>query len=194
MTPAAHERPHHRRAELVAAVAAGGAVGTLGRYGLGRWLAPWHGVPVGTLTANLLGAFLLGLLLERLILAGPETTRRRLIRLGVGTGVLGGFTTYSSFALETYDRIADSEAGLAAGYALGSLVLGTALCWAGVLLAASWHARRRPPDTSAPHGDGPPIALLPADPDVEDVTPSTSPSTSPSVSSAPPPPRPGGQR
>lgn len=93
-------------------VALGGAVGTAGRYGLARLatIYPALGMPWGTFAANLLGSFLLGLVVTR--------TQNRTI-LGVeaplvlGVGVMGGFTTYSSFNLETI-RLFEEEGFLRA--------------------------------------------------------------------------------
>jgi fluoride exporter len=93
------------------------------------------GWPIGTLVANLVGAFALGILLEGLSRVGPETPGRRLVRLGVGTGLLGGFTTFSSLALEIERLLADGELGIAVGYAVVTIVLGVVVTVAGVLLA-----------------------------------------------------------
>ena len=128
-------RPHHTDPVLVASVAGGGALGSLARYGLSHALPPLGGVPLATLAENLLGAFLLGFLLQWLLGRGHETHRRRWLRLTLGTGVLGGFTTYSAFALELHGLLADGRVGLAAGYALVSVVGGTLACVGGVALA-----------------------------------------------------------
>ncbi|MDM7854117.1 FluC/FEX family fluoride channel [Cellulomonas alba] len=136
-------RAHHLDPLLVGVVAIGGALGTLARYGVIHALHPApDGLPVATLTENLVGAFLLGLLLEALLRAGAEDRRRRVLRLGLGTGVLGGFTTYSSLALEVHTLASDGRPGLAAAYGLGSMVLGLVTCVLGVLVAA-WFDRRR---------------------------------------------------
>ena len=115
-------------------VALGGALGTALRYGLGlgltRWLGP--GLPVGTLVANVLGSFLLGLVMEA---AGERQIVGAPAKLVLGTGVLGGFTTYSSFNLETL-RLAEQGAYGRAGL---YLALTVAVCLAaglgGVALA-----------------------------------------------------------
>jgi CrcB protein len=135
-------RPHHTDPALVASVAAGGALGSLARYGVALALPARAGWPLGTLTVNLAGSFLLGLLLEALSLAGDETPRRRWLRLTLGTGLLGGFTTYSAFALELRGLLAGGQAGVALGYGVGSVVGGLAACLAGVALAGA--LRRRP--------------------------------------------------
>ena len=134
--------PAHRRPALVAVVALGGALGASGRYGLGLALDPVGGWPVATLTANLLGAFALGVLLEGLVRRGAETARGRVLRLGLGTGALGGFTTFSSLALELDRLLGQGAAGTALGYAAVTLVVGFAACLAGIVLAARGHAWR----------------------------------------------------
>lgn len=102
-------------------VALGGAVGTSLRYGVGLGMARWLGTafPFGTLAANVLGSFLLGLLMvawpERPIL-GVEA------KLVIGTGMMGGFTTYSSFNLETL-RLAEQGEWSKCGLYLGATVL-----------------------------------------------------------------------
>lgn len=145
---------------LLAVVAVGGAAGTAARYSLTTAVGQVDGWPLGTFTENVVGAFLLGLLLESLVRLGPEGPRQRLLRLGLGTGVLGGFTTFSSLALEIERLLADGRAGLAAGYAAASLVLGLGACVGGVALGA-WAARRRRAgaggvgDAGAPEGAAP---------------------------------------
>lgn len=135
-------RPPHLRPGLVALVGLGGAVGTLARFGLTRVLPTGPGWPVATFVANLVGAFLLGLLLEALVRRGPEDEARRRLRLALGTGVLGGFTTFSAMAIEIERLGADGSALLGATYGLVSIVAGVACAGAGVALAARRHDRR----------------------------------------------------
>ena len=99
-------------------VAAGGTVGTAARLGLGLILPDPGGFPVAVLVANLVGALLIGLLAARL----PATAE---LRLALGTGVLGGFTTYSAFMTGTLSLWTD-EPVVAVAYAVGSLALGLA--------------------------------------------------------------------
>ena len=80
-------------------VGVGGALGTLLRFAITALVPTLGDVPLATMTVNLTGAFLLGLLLERLKVRDPETQTARAIRLGVGTGVLGSYTTYSALAV-----------------------------------------------------------------------------------------------
>lgn len=132
--------PAHRDLRLLALVAVGGAVGTLGRWGVAEALPAARGWPLATLTVNLVGSFVLGLLLESLLLRGPETPRRQAWRLGLGTGFCGGFTTYSSFAVDVDRLLVDGATGTALLYALVSLVGGLLAVGAGIALAST---RRR---------------------------------------------------
>ncbi|SFR51677.1 fluoride efflux transporter FluC [Microbacterium azadirachtae] len=116
----------------LALVVAGGAIGTAARLGLGLALpAPAGGglgaVPWATLVANLLGAFLIGVLAARL----PGSSA---VRILLGTGVLGGFTTYSAFAVGTV-TLWHTQPWLAAAYAAGSVVLGIGAAVLGLALA-----------------------------------------------------------
>jgi CrcB protein len=122
----------------------GGAAGTLSRYGLTLLIPDWSGVPVATCGINAAGAFLLGLLLEVLALGGPDRGRRRLLRLLLGTGFLGGFTTYSALAVDTDVLISDGRVLAASAYALGTLALGLVGAATGMLLARRLHATSSP--------------------------------------------------
>ncbi|MFK3676881.1 fluoride efflux transporter FluC [Microbacterium sp. NPDC090218] len=97
-------------------VAAGGTAGTAARLGLGLVVPDVGGLPVAVLLANILGALLIGVLAARL----PASAD---LRLALGTGVLGGFTTYSAFMTGTLELWAETPM-LATAYAVGSLVLG----------------------------------------------------------------------
>lgn len=128
-------RPAHRQWRLVGLVALGGAVGTGARQGLVLLVPAAGDLPVPILLANLSGAFLLGGLLEWLLRAGPDQGGRRDLRLLAGTGVLGGYTTYSSLAVAGAGMLAGGRAGLAVAYAVGSVVLGVVAAGAGITLA-----------------------------------------------------------
>lgn len=97
-------------------VAFGGTVGTASRLGLGLLIPEGGGFPAAVLTANILGALLIGVLAARLPAAHE-------LRLLIGTGVLGGFTTYSSFMTGSLALWTEMPI-LAVAYVLGSLVLG----------------------------------------------------------------------
>lgn len=144
---------------LALLVGVGGCVGTLGRYGLAIAMPADDGWPWGTFTANVIGSFLLGLLLELLAQRGLQTPRMQQIRLALGTGVLGGFTTYSSLALEAQRFAARQDWALLAGYSTATLVFGLLAAALGV---ATGHRVWR---------EGP----LPVDPDAAGVTTDGSP-------------------
>jgi fluoride exporter len=125
----------HLRPGFIVLVAVGGAAGSIARYGVERLLGTSDGLPVGTLTVNLTGAFLLGVLIEVLALRGSDAGHRRAARLLLGTGFLGGFTTYSALAVETDGLLRDGRAGLALAYVLATVVVGLLASLAGVLAA-----------------------------------------------------------
>ena len=97
---------------------------------------------MGTFVANLLGSFVLGLLLEALARAGDDTGRRRRARLLLGTGFCGGLTTYSTFAVESDLLVRDGHGGLAAAYLAGTVVTGLVAAVLGIAVAAGRHRRR----------------------------------------------------
>jgi CrcB protein len=113
-------------ARTVGLVVAGGAVGVLARAALLAPVADPGVVPWVTLGVNAVGSLLLGLLL------GLVDGRRPRVRAFLGTGVLGGFTTYSAFAVETAAWLATPW--LAAGLAAASLLAGVAGAVAGLAL------------------------------------------------------------
>jgi CrcB protein len=100
------------------------------------------GVAVVIVGINIGGAFLLGLLLETLTGRGVDTGRRRQLRLLFGTGLLGGFTTYSALATDTSLLLAEDRMGTALLYALGTVVIGALASWAGILAGAALTRRR----------------------------------------------------
>ena len=119
---------HLRRALLVAL---GGAFGTAARLVLTLLIPDAGGFPFAIITANILGAFLIGILT-----AWPTDGPRADLKILLGTGVLGGFTTYSAFAVGTIQLWTDTPL-LAALYAALSLALGVAAAVAGIRLARS---------------------------------------------------------
>lgn len=119
----------------VAAVWAGGSLGC-GLRALLELAGPASGgFPLATLLINFAGAFLLGLLLESLLLCGDDSGVRRRLRLTLGTGVLGGFTTYSTFAIESVDLLRSGRLGAAASYVVITVAIGIAAAWAGIACA-----------------------------------------------------------
>lgn len=115
----------------VGTVAAGGAAGALVRYAVVSGTGA-HGAGA-TLAVNVVGAFLLGLLLERLVRSELPAPRRERLRLLLATGALGGFTTYSGIAVEVWAGLADGRWVGAAACGLGTVLAGLAACAAGVV-------------------------------------------------------------
>ncbi len=105
-------------------VAAGGTIGTAARMAIGL-IVPDAGLPWSVLIANLIGALLIGILTARL--PSPE------LRVFLGTGMLGGLTTYSALAVGTV-ALWQSAPLLAVGYAVGSVLLGIAAAALGLRL------------------------------------------------------------
>ena len=105
-------------------IAIGGGLGSSARYGLGRaWPDAGHTIPLTTLGINLLGSFLLGVL----VVAVTETwSAPQLMRPFLGTGVLGGFTTFSTFAVQTHELPAADALLYLALSVIGGLVLALA--------------------------------------------------------------------
>lgn len=120
-------------------IGAGGALGAIARHLVGRaalrWLGPDMplGLPWGTLTANVAGGLLMGLLVGWLALTGRDGGDHA-IRLFGAVGFLGGFTTFSAYSLELATMIERKDFALAFGYAAGSAVLALAAVFAGLLL------------------------------------------------------------
>ena len=131
-------RPLVTRPAYLLLVVLGGAVGTLARHLAGE-AAPARpgGWPWTTLWINVVGSFVLGALLTALARRGPDEGWRRRVRLSVGTGLCGGFTTYSTFVLEIDTLLRGGWVATALGYALVSVVAGIAAALAGVLLMRS---------------------------------------------------------
>nr|BFF02391.1 hypothetical protein GCM10020241_40660 [Streptoalloteichus tenebrarius] len=108
------------RLDVVSAVAAGGALGALARYGVGLALPTRPGgFPLATLAVNLLGCLVMGVLM---VLVTEVWSGHRLLRPFLGTGVLGGFTTFSSYAVDGQRLLASGRVGVALLYLVGTLV------------------------------------------------------------------------
>lgn len=115
-------------------IALGGAVGAVLRYGVTRAFQPLgrETFPVGTLVANLTGALALGFFVTFLV---QKTGVPPAARLGLTAGVLGAYTTFSTFSLETLALLEDGAWQRAALYVTLSVGGGVALAWAGQSLA-----------------------------------------------------------
>ncbi|MFF1571616.1 fluoride efflux transporter FluC [Leifsonia sp. NPDC058292] len=143
LLPAKNPTPVHLHWRHIALVFVGGALGTAVRALLGATLPPVAGLPVATLGINVVGAFVLGMLLQSLASAGPEAGRRRDVRLFAGTGILGGFTTYSAFAVDADGLIVAHNVGGSILYTVATIVVGAVASMAGIAIAARLERRPR---------------------------------------------------
>ena len=116
------------------AIAAGGALGAVMRYGMGSAVQSWsgRGFPFGTLSVNVLGSLLIGVLYVWLVERAALAVEWRLALI---VGVLGSFTTFSSFSLETLQLIEKGAAGPAMLNVLLNVSLCLFACWLGLLMA-----------------------------------------------------------
>lgn len=122
-----------RHGGVLAAIALGGGLGSVARYGLGRaWPTPADGFPWATFTTNVAGSLLMGLLMVHVLEVWPPSRYRRPF---LGVGVIGGFTTFSTWMNETRGLLATGHLAVADAYALTSLVAGLAAVWTGIVLA-----------------------------------------------------------
>lgn len=118
-------------------VALGGALGSALRYLVNITLPRLmgHGFPYATMTVNVVGSFLMGVLVVVLAMKGGNRFAPFLM-----TGVLGGFTTFSAFSLDAATLWKAGEVTTAAGYVIGSVVLGLAALFAGMAFARGFFA------------------------------------------------------
>jgi CrcB protein len=119
--------------EFILAVAAGGALGSVARYlvGVGSTRLFGAGFPWGTLLINIAGSFLIGVFVELFALKWdlPQTAR-----VFLTVGICGGFTTFSTFSLDSWVLMERGDFGLAAAYIVGSVVLSIAALFGGLHL------------------------------------------------------------
>jgi CrcB protein len=116
-------------------VALGGALGSVLRYLLGTWtqsLSKSIDFPYGTLAVNLIGCFAIGFLSQLAETRGAFTPESRAF---VFIGILGGFTTFSSFGNETLNLVRDGETFNALANVGGNVILGLMLVWLGRTVA-----------------------------------------------------------
>lgn len=117
----------------VLAIAAGGAVGSLLRFWMSNWVHSFtdRSFPYGTLVVNVLGCLLMGFLFVLFI---DRLSDNPVLRAGILIGILGGFTTFSAFSIETFNLIDQGAWAKAVANMSGSLVLCVGATWIGVLL------------------------------------------------------------
>jgi CrcB protein len=128
-----------RRWDILLVIAAGGALGSVARWGLGEALATSRGrFPWATFIENVTGGLALGALMVFVIDVWPPS---RYVRPFLGVGVLGGFTTFSTYMLDTRALVVAHQAPLAAVYLFGTLAAGIASVWLGIAAARLLIAR-----------------------------------------------------
>lgn len=125
---------------VLAVVALGGVLGATGRYGAGLlWPVGARAFPWSTLAVNVAGCAAMGVLM---VLVTEVLTPHRLLRPFLGTGVLGGFTTFSTYAVDVHRLLAAGQPGRGLVYLGGTVVTALAAVWAGSTLTR-WLAVRR---------------------------------------------------
>jgi CrcB protein len=119
-----------QRWDVLALISLGGALGSLARWGTS---AAWPGGDAhcawATLQVNVLGAALIGLLM---VLVRRSGTEGRYARPFLGVGVLGGYTTFSTYALDAHEMLLTGHVARAGGYLVGTVVLGLLAAWFGI--------------------------------------------------------------
>lgn len=127
-------------ADVLPFIAVGGALGSLGRWGLGKAMPhATHAFATSTLVANVLGSLLLGILMATVLEIWSQT---RYIRPFVGTGIIGGFTTFSTFTLDARYEAADSFP-VATAYVLASVGGGLIAVLVGLVATRAFIDRSR---------------------------------------------------
>lgn len=121
------------RWDVLLVIGAGGALGSLARWGVGE-LVPWSGAtfPWATFIENVSGGFALGALMVFVIDVWPP---HRYLRPFLGVGLLGGYTTFSTYMLESRDLLVEGDLVTAFGYLGGSLLAGLTAVWLGIGVA-----------------------------------------------------------
>lgn len=114
----------------IIAVGVGGLIGAILRYGIDQLVPLINGLPIGTLIANLLGSFILGWFMFRI-----SKQINSPIGLGMSVGIIGSFTTFSTFSVETFSLLARGMIFFAILYVLLTVLGGISLAFAGAKLA-----------------------------------------------------------
>ncbi|GAA1130545.1 CrcB family protein [Nocardioides aquiterrae] len=119
--------------DVLLAISAGGALGSLARWGVGE-LLPWSGTEFawGTFVENVSGGFALGVLMVFVLDVWPS---QRYVRPFLGVGLLGGYTTFSTYMLDARLLLGEGQVLTAFAYLGGSLLAGLLAVWAGIASA-----------------------------------------------------------
>lgn len=134
-------RPPHLRWGPMGLVGLGGAFGVAGREGLSLAIPNLGEVPIAIPIINVIGAFLLGYLYEAVTRLDSARPTGKNLKLLLGTGFCGGFTTYSSLATDTAVLFRDGLPWAAVIYALATVIVGACATWAGIAAASAVNAR-----------------------------------------------------
>ncbi|WP_368497972.1 CrcB family protein [Herbiconiux sp. A18JL235] len=135
-------RPAYLHPGHLALVLVGGALGTALREAVTLVVQPIGSFPVAIFGINIVGAFVLA----ALALRGPDEGIRRHLRLFVGTGVLGGFTTYSALSADSASMLSQGGFAIALVYGLATVIVGGLASGGGILLGSVLGRRRAPGD------------------------------------------------
>ncbi|MCD8515101.1 MAG: fluoride efflux transporter CrcB [Burkholderiaceae bacterium] len=119
----------------IAAICIGASVGALSRWQLGVWLNTGNTLPWGTLSANWVGAYAVGL---AVVFFQQHSGLDPAWRLAIVTGLLGALTTFSTFSVETVAMLQSGRAWLAMLNVMLHVVGSLLLTWAGLLTAQAW--------------------------------------------------------
>jgi fluoride exporter len=151
-----HQQPRRTLAsrwDILLVIAAGGALGSAGRWALGQAFSTARGsFPWATFLENVSGGFALGVLMVFVV---DVWSPSRYVRPFLGVGVLGGFTTFSTYMLDTRALIDAHRAPLAAVYLFGTMAAGVAFVWLGIAAPRLLIARTTGREQQAPSGEQP---------------------------------------
>jgi len=126
------------KAGVVAAVALGGAIGSVARYFVSTIQSPtWTGFPYAIFLVNVSGGFVMGVLVELMALKFSVSTE---IRAFLTTGIMGGYTTFSTFSLESAALIQRQAYVMATSYVIGSALLSILALFCGLWIVRSIYA------------------------------------------------------
>ena len=121
-----------QRMRTVLAVALAGAVGALARWGIGAWFGQrFPSFPWGTMVINVSGSFILGVMFAILV---ERNIGSPVLRVALMTGLMGAYTTFSTFSLETFRLFEDGATGSALANIGFSVVLGLLGVWLGIIV------------------------------------------------------------
>ena len=124
---------------VIAAVAAGGAIGSVARYLVAGWVQPaaWDGFPFGIFVVNVSGGLVMGILIELMALKFSVSLEMRAF---LTTGIMGGYTTFSTFSLDSALLLQRGAYFNATAYVIGSAVLSILALFAGLWMVRAIYA------------------------------------------------------